>query len=148
MSRTFPFFSRVTPKKKHSRASLLLPKVLPLPTPQVLYIPGSPSTILATTSGFYPFHFYKFPGRSLYSEHVDRLFPIINEIRKGMSPFMQRKTPDSTRSPQQWFRPASNQSVPHLTKSPHPNRALGFSSIKQLARSSHIPFYYYTFYRD
>lgn len=56
-----------------------------------------------------------------------------------MSPFLQRKTPDSTRSPQQWFRPASNQSVPTLAKSQHPNRALGFSSIKQLARSSRIP---------
>ena len=56
-----------------------------------------------------------------------------------MSPFLQRKTPDSTRSPQQWFRPASNQPVPYLAKSPHPNHALGFSSIKQLARSSRIP---------
>ena len=110
-----------------------------LPTPQILHIPGSPSTILATTSGSYPFHFDKFPDRSLDSEHFDRLFPIINEIEKGMSPFLQRKTPDSTRSPQQWFRPAPNQSVPYLAKSPHPNRALGFSSIKQLARSSRIP---------
>ena len=29
--------------------------------------------------------------------------------------------------------------MPYLAKSPHPNRALGFSSIKQLARSSRIP---------
>ena len=63
-----------------------------------------------------------------------------------MSPFLQRKqrsrqptSPDSTsppRTPQQWLRPAFNQSLPNLTKSSHSHRRLGFSSIKQLARSS------------
>lgn len=63
-----------------------------------------------------------------------------------MSPFLQRKqrsrqkpSPDATsppRTPQQWLRPAFNQSLPNLTKSSHPHRRLGFSSIKQLARSS------------
>ena len=63
-----------------------------------------------------------------------------------MSPFLQRKQrsqqpspSDSTsrpRTPQQWLRPAFNQSLPNLTKSSHPHRRLGFSSIKQLARSS------------
>ena len=63
-----------------------------------------------------------------------------------MSPFLQRKqrsrqptSPDSTsppRTPQQWLRPAFDQSLPKLTKSSHPHHRLGFSSIKQLARSS------------
>ena len=65
---------------------------------------------------------------------------------KSMSPFLQRKqrsgqptSPDSTsppHTPQQWLRPAFNQSLPNLAKSSHPHRTLGFSSIKQLARSS------------
>ena len=63
-----------------------------------------------------------------------------------MSPFLQRKqrsrqptSSDSTsppRTPQQWLRPAFNQSLPNLTRPSHPHRRLGFSSIKQLARSS------------
>ena len=69
-----------------------------------------------------------------------------------MSPFLQRKhrsgqptsptsptSPDSTsppHTPQQWLRPAFNQSLPNLARSSHPHRTLGFSSIKQLARSS------------
>ena len=63
-----------------------------------------------------------------------------------MSPFLQRKqrsqqptSPDSTsrsRTPQQWLRPAFNQSLPNLTRSSHSHRRFGFSSIKQLARSS------------
>ena len=63
-----------------------------------------------------------------------------------MSPFLQRRkrsrqptSPDSTsppHTPQQWLRPAFNQSLPNLARSSHPHRTLGFSSIKQLARSS------------
>ena len=65
---------------------------------------------------------------------------------KSMSPFLQRKqrsrqptSPDSTsppHTPQQWLRPALNQSLPDLARPSHPHRTLGFSSIKQLARSS------------
>ena len=55
-----------------------------------------------------------------------------------MSPFLQRKQRSRSppHTPQQWLRPAFNQSLPNLAKSSHPHRTLGFSSIKQLARSS------------
>lgn len=42
-------------------------------------------------------------------------------------------------SPQQWFRPSLNRSVPNLAKAQHQNRSLGFSSIRDLARTTRRP---------
>ena len=60
-----------------------------------------------------------------------------------MSPLLQKpdlstssgqRTPN--RSPQSWFRPANNRSLSNLANTQHPHRALGFASIRELARAS------------
>ena len=66
-----------------------------------------------------------------------------------MSPLLQKRRapqpPDAltssdqrtpSRSSQSWFRPANTRSLSNLTRIQHPHRALGFSSIRELARSS------------
>ena len=66
-----------------------------------------------------------------------------------MSPLLQKRRPPPTpdtptssdqptpnRSPQSWFRPANNPSLSNLARTQHPHRTLGFSSIRELARSS------------
>lgn len=68
-----------------------------------------------------------------------------------MSPLLQKRRPPQppdpptssdqripNRSPQSWFRPANNpsRSPSNLARTQHPHRALGFSSIRELARSS------------
>ena len=66
-----------------------------------------------------------------------------------MSPLLQKRRPPQlpdpptssgqrtrNRSPQSWFRPANNRSLSNLARTQHPHRALGFSSIRELARSS------------
>lgn len=66
-----------------------------------------------------------------------------------MSPLLQKRRPPQTpdpptssdqltpnRSPQSWFRPANNRSLSNLARTQHPHRVLGFSSIRELARSS------------
>lgn len=64
--------------------------------------------------------------------------PLLQKPRPPQSPEPSTSSnqPTSSRSPQSWFRPANNPSLSSLTKSQHPHRALGFSSIKGLARSS------------
>ena len=85
------------------------------------------------------------PPNRLFMVSVIGLFTLILKGR-SMSSFLQRKqksrqptTPEPTsptHTPQQWLSPAFNQSVPNFAKLPHPHRSLGFSSIRQLARSS------------
>lgn len=66
-----------------------------------------------------------------------------------MSPLLQKRRPPQppdaptssdqrtlNRSPQSWFRPANNRSLSNLARTQHPHRVLGFSSIRELARSS------------
>lgn len=68
-----------------------------------------------------------------------------------MSPLMQEPDPHSgrerdlsasaysngsARTPQNWYHRTLNRSVPNLAKAQHPNRARGFSSIKELAKNS------------
>ena len=64
--------------------------------------------------------------------------PLLQKPRPPQSPDLSNSSnqPTPSRSPQSWFRPANNRSLSSLTKSQHPHRALGFSSIRGLARSS------------
>lgn len=64
--------------------------------------------------------------------------PLLQKRRPSQSPdpptSSNQRTPN--RSPQSWFRPANNRSLSNLARTQHPHRALGFSSIRELARSS------------
>ena len=66
-----------------------------------------------------------------------------------MSPLLQKRRPPQSpdpsisldqrtrnKSPQSWFRPANNLSPSSLAKTQYPHRAFGFSSVRDLARSS------------
>ena len=55
-------------------------------------------------------------------------------------PSVQDHANSATHTPQQWLRQSSNRSVPNLARQQHHHhRALGFSSIRDLARSSRRP---------
>lgn len=64
--------------------------------------------------------------------------PLLQKRRPPQSPdpptSSEQRTPN--RSPQSWFRPANTRSLSNLARTQHPHRALGFSSIRELARSS------------
>ena len=64
--------------------------------------------------------------------------PLLQKRRPSQSPDPPTSSDQRTRnqSPQSWFRPANNRSLSNLTKPQHHHRALGFSSIRELARSS------------
>ena len=66
-----------------------------------------------------------------------------------MSPLLQKRRPPQSpdpptssdqriqnRSPQSWFRSANSPSFPSTARTQHPHRAFGFSSVRELARSS------------
>ena len=64
--------------------------------------------------------------------------PLLQKRRPPQSPDPPRSSDQHTliRSPQSWFRPANSRSLSNLARNQHPHRALGFSSIRELARSS------------
>ncbi|MCJ1455263.1 hypothetical protein MMC28_005617 [Mycoblastus sanguinarius] len=61
-----------------------------------------------------------------------------NRLRKQDNPSIPSSSSTSIRS-QNWFHQPVNRSVPDLTLPQRANRAAGFSSIKELARSSRCP---------
>ena len=64
--------------------------------------------------------------------------PLLQKRRPSQSPDLPTSSNQRTsnQSPQSWFRPANNRSLSNLARTQHPHRALGFSSIRELARSS------------
>ena len=64
--------------------------------------------------------------------------PLLQKPRPQQSPDPPISSKKRTRdkSPQSWFRPANNPSPSSLARTQHPHRAFGFSSVRELARSS------------
>ena len=64
--------------------------------------------------------------------------PLLQKRRPPQSPDTPTSSDQHTRnrSPRSWFRPANTRSLSNLTSPQLPHRSLGFSSIRELARSS------------
>ena len=64
--------------------------------------------------------------------------PLLQKRRPPQSPDQPISSDQRTRnkSPQSWFRPANSPTLSNLARTQHPHRAFGFSSVRDLARSS------------
>ena len=64
--------------------------------------------------------------------------PLLQKRKPPQSPDLPISSDQRTRnkSPQSWFRRANNPSPSSLARTQHPHRAFGFSSVRELARSS------------